>query len=455
MSSRAAVAYSPLRHLALVPKPAADRLESPALDWSERRAYERHGIVDLTWLNQIRLKYGPAVSLVDLSSGGAQIETTSSRLKPGTTVVVELVADDETIAVPASVLRAQIASLAPHAIYRGALVFKRTIDLPAAPARADEGRAGQLLHEHARLGLALKRLGESAAGANGGTPLHVGEASMAAALAVMQSPASRRAEGTFSREMSRMLAMIADGIADGVGHEQMIDRLIDGLRRIVPTRAVRLIGAGPAVGAIADAIYLDVRSTDPDAPPDKLLVEFPGACRLEQWHLQFLKAAAHLVTVIKEVDALRRAAAQAADAKREDELPLGWRRLVVRFLDGRLIKGFNREFTPARGMIQLATALNGPAASNITVPLSHLKAVFFVQDLDGRVGPPPPRSAGEVVVERGRRIDVTFADGEVLSGVTLNYTPDGPGFFMFSSDPASNNTRIFVATGAVRHVRFP
>ena len=57
----------------------------------------------------------------------------------------------------------------------------------------------------------------------------------------------------------------------------------------------------------------------------------------------------------------------------------------------------------------------------------------------------------------GRRIEITFADGEIILGSTLTYRPEreGHGFFIKPADPQSNNIRIFVVMDAVRHVRFP
>jgi hypothetical protein len=45
-----------------------------------------------------------------------------------------------------------------------------------------------------------------------------------------------------------------------------------------------------------------------------------------------------------------------------------------------------------------------------------------------------------------RRVEVTFADGEAILGTTLNYRPDGQGFFVSPADPGTNNTRIFVVS---------
>src|SRR5688572_26406390 len=98
-------------YLALVPHPSHNLVgtPAPALDsWDERRSSIRRTLSDLSWLTQIRLKYGPTVSLIDLSAGGAQIETTAFRLQLGSTVVVQIGAESETFAVPALVLRSQV-----------------------------------------------------------------------------------------------------------------------------------------------------------------------------------------------------------------------------------------------------------------------------------------------------------------------------------------------------------
>jgi hypothetical protein len=82
-----------------------------------------------------------------------------------------------------------------------------------------------------------------------------------------------------------------------------------------------------------------------------------------------------------------------------------------------------------------------------------LKAVFFVRDFAGNPAYIEPKTVDRP--PQGRKIEVTFVDGEVIPGSTLSYRPDGHGFFVRPADPGSNNIRIFVVSGAVRHVRFP
>src|SRR6476620_6089901 len=80
----------------------ADVVRDPAAD---RRADRRLTVSELSWLNHARLKYGPDLSLIDLSGGGAQFETTSYPLQPASTVVIELAVGGQTWPIPARVLR--------------------------------------------------------------------------------------------------------------------------------------------------------------------------------------------------------------------------------------------------------------------------------------------------------------------------------------------------------------
>jgi hypothetical protein len=132
-------------------------------------------------------------------------------------------------------------------------------------------------------------------------------------------------------------------------------------------------------------------------------------------------------------------------------LPAGWHRLVVRYADGRLLKGYGGEFTASSGSVQVWPTLQSPVSERITVPLSYVKAVFFVRDFSG--DPTYVERDTEDALRRGRRVEVTFLDGETLVGTTLNYTENGIGFFIQPLDPRSNNARVFIASSAIRQVR--
>src|SRR4029079_4823898 len=157
MANDPATARAQLKLVSSVP----DDQEVVANKGAERRAHRRLTISELSWLDHARIKYGPDVSLIDLSVGGAQIETTSYPPQPGSTVVIELAAGERTWPVPARVLRCHIASLAPHAIYRGAVAFKRPFDFEEIAGVVQHGVEVNPVQEFARLNVALERIAES------------------------------------------------------------------------------------------------------------------------------------------------------------------------------------------------------------------------------------------------------------------------------------------------------
>jgi PilZ domain len=269
--------------------PAAIRDEAAAAAGAERRAHVRLAAAELEWLRQVRLKNGPPVKLVDLSRGGALIDS-RVQMRPGSTMTLEISGQASLIELASEVLRCQLAQIGGGpAIYRGACMFTEPLE-------------------------------------------------------------------------------------------------IEEIRR----RASR-----PAV-----------------QPPAPALTEAAGLA------------------------------------------PTAWQKIVVRYRDGGMLKGYTLDFHSSREHFSLWPSVNASRSERVIVPLARLKALFFVKDFAGN----PERGAGAGPLEdsaSGRRIEVTFLDGEVIRGTTLSYRPDGIGFFLTPSDSAGNNQRVFVVTGAVRHARFP
>jgi len=421
---------------------------------AERRAHRRLTVSELSWLNHARIKYGPDVSLIDLSVGGAQIETTSYPPQPGSTIVIELAAGERTWPVPARVLRCHIASLAPHATYRGAIAFKRPFDFEEIAGVVQHAVDVDPVQEYARLNLALRRRAESTgAGATVLSP--TGARALESVFAMIESGRSRESAAPFITEMGRLLRILTTSLENAADPAAIIPEMIGRLHRSVPSLMVRIVDANRASLIRNDAVYFRVPAEGIDVP-DCLVVEFPRDCALEAWHLQLLEAGAQLLSVGKDLASSRapvteEPAPEVADAP-EPELR-GWNKLVVHYLDGRLLKGYGRDIQPTRGSLELCHDPDGPDESRITIPFAHLKAVFFVHDFAGNPEHCPALDA-DAVSARGRRITVTFVDGEILRGATLGYNQNAPGFFVSPLDPTSNNARIFVLAGAIRHVQF-
>jgi len=128
-------------------------------------------------------------------------------------------------------------------------------------------------------------------------------------------------------------------------------------------------------------------------------------------------------------------------------------KVVARYIDGRVVKGLSQDFFPNKDRFHVypADKSSGEAAE---ILLKELKAVFFVRDFVGNFQYNERKEYVEGDKPSGRKIEVTFKDGEVLVGTTLGYDPSRPGFFLFPADPKSNNVRVFAVTTAAKKVRF-
>ena len=316
---------------------AADRAKAEARKVSdERRAHRRVPGRALDWINVARVKYGPEVSIVDLSRGGVLLES-DQPLKPGSRQALEIAGAEKSIVVPFGVLRSRISALAPRgAIYRAACAFSRPLELPELAAAA-------------------------------------------VVTEIAPSP------------------------------EPVVAPVVAAPAPVVPEPPVSILQPA-APEPLTDAIPRPVA-------PEPLMD-----------------------TILREV------AAPAADGTP------GLQKLVARFLDGTILKGYNSDFDVNRPSFSLQTSPEN-GSDCVSVPLTGLKAVFFVRDFEGKA---EYRERKTFVGQTpGRRVHLAFTDGEIIIGTTNGYRAGGNGFFVTPADPRANNVRIFVVSSAVRQVRFP
>jgi hypothetical protein len=127
--------------------------------------------------------------------------------------------------------------------------------------------------------------------------------------------------------------------------------------------------------------------------------------------------------------------------------------VVAHYLDGRLVKGSSLDVDPGRPSCHVRTA----DRNTIEVKLAELKALYFVRSLDGdparprgsTVDPADPRARG------AHRVELQFADGERLVGLTGRFPPVRPFFFVLPADGGGNNVRILVNRAAVVRIDQP
>jgi hypothetical protein len=126
-------------------------------------------------------------------------------------------------------------------------------------------------------------------------------------------------------------------------------------------------------------------------------------------------------------------------------------RAVVAFLDGQRLKGYILNFSPLKDSFKLFPNEPTQKQPGSDIFIKDLKAIFFVKDFAGNPDyKKAPRDDGP---KHGRKIGVTFKDGEELSGTTEAYNLQKLGFFMFPLGKDGNNLRVFVINRNVRQVK--
>jgi hypothetical protein len=127
-------------------------------------------------------------------------------------------------------------------------------------------------------------------------------------------------------------------------------------------------------------------------------------------------------------------------------------KVVVAYLDGRRLRGCVYDFSPLKDVFRLVAESDLAQQKGAEIDLKDLKAVFFVKDFrgDSRYRESKKIDDGKP----GRKIEVTFSDGEKIVGTTQGYNPKNKGFFAFPADAKSNSLRIFVVNWNVRDVKF-
>jgi len=126
-------------------------------------------------------------------------------------------------------------------------------------------------------------------------------------------------------------------------------------------------------------------------------------------------------------------------------------KIVVRFLDGRVLRGQTQDLSPDRPTFHFHTEKGQPI---MQLDMKDIKALFFVKDFAGDKEYHERKDFAPGDVAQGKKVEITFIDGETMQGSTAGYDPKRLGFFLIPTDPNGNNTRIFVVNAAVKEFRF-
>jgi hypothetical protein len=430
----------------------------------DRRVHTRLTPVELQNPITARLKYGDAVTLVDLSAGGALLET-SMFLRPDTDMVLELLdAGTRNVTdVVSRVLRSQVSGLQGAVKYRGALVFDRPFSHPALEVPPPPRAAS--VDESLQFELALKTIVEGffrRSAASAGAGRWRDGSTLIDALMRLRIAAERRDTAT-ERQIAQLLRTTILALQRHDAIDSVMAQLHEALSPHLPLLSIRAHSPAYAPSLDRERVTLNM-CTDAGNPPVAVTAEFAPGFGLDASQFRLLKVSADLVGLVghwcpstaapasSDVSPAETIAEPRRSTAAEQDLPAGWQRLVLRCLGGQLLRGYSNDFHPDRAHLHLCPTLTCSAAERLLVPTMRVKAIFFVKDLQSQ----PSRVDDNTFDHqpRGRKVEVTFQDGEMMIGSTMTHKPDGRGFFLQPANSQGNNLRIYVVSAAIRHMRF-
>lgn len=461
----------------------------------DRRSFFRHSRHELRWIRLARLQFGQGVLLVDLSRGGARIDSTVA-LGPNAVSALELEivgGGIETI-VPFRVLRCEVGALtASGLVYRGACEFIRPLDLPALTRPSEPARAPvDVLELDVALKTLLARVGAP------GDPDRLSPAQVLHTLKALHARAAVVFSDPMGQRLNAFLRLVVPALEHRTGLAAVLEHFESQLRRVVPHARVRFVGA-PEKGSDPGFNTVVIGLPDNPAGGPLVRVDLPRNLKLTEWQLRVLRATGRLIALMQRLEPNRDASLRMAQRPavapvfvemnkpgqtaapeplrlavgshmtrpdegtasfepgdgKTDEAGSGtvFQKVVVRYAEGQSLKGYTQDFHASRPHFTLWSSPSETAGDAVIVPLVRLKAIFFVRDFAGN-----PRYVERTDIadqQPGRRIEVTLSDDEVIVGTTLNFRSGGHGFFVTPIDPLANNLRVFIVANSVRQVRFP
>jgi small nuclear ribonucleoprotein (snRNP)-like protein len=131
------------------------------------------------------------------------------------------------------------------------------------------------------------------------------------------------------------------------------------------------------------------------------------------------------------------------------------KKVVVKYQNGEIIKGWVEEFQPDRNYFILYPLIEYSEEKRLEINFDSLKSVFFVKDFIGDKNYKKVRTfdVDFKITPSQRKLIVIFKDGENLYGTSHDYGKHKVGFFVYPVDPKDNSDRIFVVHSAVESIR--
>jgi len=261
----------------------------------ERRLYARRREFELGWVKRVRLPSVGAVSLVDLSAGGALIDA-DVPLRPGAVLSLDIVGCGIEATVTLHVLRSYVAALmADGARYRAACEFACPLELPGLQLLPEPLEAGA--DPFAGVDAELKRLVERACAADTSQRLPPGDV-----VLTLQALARRAMSGgdPFGRQLGNLLEELLPDLRRGLTLNSVLNTIERQLCQVLPHVRLRVVDGltQPPAGMKSVLIY-PPGTLSPSAP---VSIDLPSAAVVTDSQARLLRTSSRVIVLVQRLN---------------------------------------------------------------------------------------------------------------------------------------------------------
>lgn len=135
-----------------------------------------------------------------------------------------------------------------------------------------------------------------------------------------------------------------------------------------------------------------------------------------------------------------------------DEMKYERNRVVAHYRNGSLLKGYTHDFSPQKEKCTLLSAHDKDNIAEIRVP--DLKALFFVKTFEGKKNYTEKKTFDDFDAFglRGLKVKAVFFDGEIIRGMSYDYSTHFNGFHIVPVDSKSNNEKIYIVADSLIYI---
>jgi len=188
------------------------------------------------------------------------------------------------------------------------------------------------------------------------------------------------------RQLNALLRLALPALEEGSGLTAILPAIEMQLGRVVPGAAVRFAATAAAGGAFdQNSILIGTPGLLVGAP--LVSIDVPKRLTLTTWQLRVTRATARVIAILQRLEPDRsidvasnmpHAAGQpevapAPAALSDDTATAAWQKVVVRYSDGKILKGYTCDFLASREDFTLYSAPSRIADDAVIVPFMRLR----------------------------------------------------------------------------------